>query len=67
VTDSIHYKYAEYEDETTPLCELPIDYFPSKYSSKQNKLKPLPEDASFGEGFCSDCNDRLEELELIEG
>lgn len=63
----IHYKFAQYENEKTPLCNLPIDYWPSKFSRKQNKLKPLPDNAKFGEGFCSPCEKRLEQLELIEG
>lgn len=62
---ALHYKFAMVEGLSLSFCDLPTDFYPSKYSSKQNKIKPLKEDSSFPSGFCSKCRKVLEDLELI--
>tara|TARA_Y100001934_G_C12154989_1_gene679121 strand:- start:62 stop:268 length:207 start_codon:yes stop_codon:yes gene_type:complete len=62
---ALHYKFAMVEGLSLSFCDLPTDFYPSKYSSKPNKIKPLKEDSSFPSGFCSKCRKVLEDLELI--
>lgn len=66
MNDTIHYKYGVVSGAPIPFCELPSNYYPKKSTDSKNKLNPLPLDSSFGEGFCSDCNDKLKELKLIK-
>jgi hypothetical protein len=62
----VHYKFGVLGDKSTSFCLLPSEYYPKKNTSKMNKLNPLPKDSLFGEGFCTDCNDKLIELKLIK-
>lgn len=67
MSDTIHYKYSVVSGSATPFCELPQDYYPKKNTKTSNKLSPLPSDFSFGEGFCSVCDEKLKDLKLIKG
>ena len=66
MSDTVHYKFGVSQNISTPFCELPPNYNPKKNSATKNKLSPLSDGASFGEGFCSICNDKLKELKLIK-
>jgi len=63
---AIHYKFANIDGSDTPFCKLPEDYYPSKYTSKKNKINPLKEKSTFPSGFCSSCKKALENQELID-
>ena len=65
MSKATHYKLAELDGKSTSFCELPEDFYPSKFSKKTNKIKPLKEGSTFGDGFCSKCKKALEDQELI--
>ena len=66
MANAIHYKYADVDGLQISFCELGEDFYPSKYTSKKNKIKPLRDDATLPDGFCSLCRESLENQELID-
>jgi len=66
MSGSIHYKFADIDGASVAFCNLEASYYPKKNTASRNKLNPLSDGASFGEGFCSECDKKLKDLKLIK-
>ncbi len=60
-----HYKFKTVNGVEIPFCQLTREQdYPSKYSNKKDKLKPI-EDPEFPDDFCLECHQKLTEKEII--
>ena len=65
MSDTFHYKYGKVNGDNVAFCELEASYYPKRNTPSKNKLNPLKNGASFGEGFCSKCKEKLKDLKLM--